>query len=94
MSKNAVNAALVIASVLSSLIVLEAGFRLRAYKEGWAYQLMNFRNRALEIASSKTNNPAAFDAELGWVPKEGVWKDTAGQGPEVTILKDGIRSVG
>ena len=91
-NKKFANAVLLIASVSFMLLALEAGLRLRAYKEGWIYQFTNFRNHY--ISTNKSNDPAAYDAELGWVPAEGVWGDKHEGRPVVTILKDGIRSNG
>ena len=51
-----VNTALIITSVIFSLLALEVG--LRAYKGEWTY--INFRRGS--------DSSAAFDAELGWVP--------------------------
>jgi len=86
-----INLALLIASALFSLFALELGLRayvgLVNYRDGWTYQFMNFRNHW--IASVKSVNPAAFDPELGLVPKRGVWQDD-----NITILEDRIRSNG
>jgi hypothetical protein len=92
------NTALVMASVMSSLLALEV--LLRAYKGEWEY--INFRFP--QGAWFESRHPVAFDAELGWVPKQdarGPWRTTtaarlAGDPPgtTTTILEDGIRSNG
>jgi hypothetical protein len=98
MKQKLVNAALFIGSIIFSLLPLEVG--LRAYKGEWAF--INFRFP--QGAWFEERHPAAFDAELGWVPKpdpQGPWRPTiaarmAGDPPgtTTTILEDGIRSNG
>src|SRR6266446_1425092 len=77
------NAALLIATIIFSLLILEVS--LRGYHGEWRYANFRFPQGALFA------NSTSFDAELGWVPEPGV------QGPwgtTVTILDDGIRSNG
>jgi hypothetical protein len=83
-----VDAALVLASIILSLLAAEVGLRL--YKVGWEqhfakgaweYQFTNFRrDQSLKLPLFD------LDIELGWVPKPGVL------GPTLNILKNGIRS--
>jgi hypothetical protein len=83
MNEKLVNAALIIVTIVLSLLALEGG--LRAYHGEWGYANFRFPQGALFA------NSTSFDAELGWVPEPGV------QGPwgtTVTILEDGIRSNG
>jgi hypothetical protein len=87
-----VNAALLIASIVFSFLVLEVS--VRTYKGHWAY--INLRD-PLPANPIKEGYPTEFDAELGWVPKPSTrandtfWKSW---GTTVTILADGIRSNG
>jgi hypothetical protein len=95
-----VNIALIIASVVFTLFVVEIG--LRTYKSAsiyhfgrmaWDYQFINYRKdnfrRPPPFGSGTASMaPAEFDTRLGWIPRQGVW------GPHVTILEDGIRSHG
>jgi len=78
-----VNAALVIETIIFSLLILEVS--LRAYHGEW--ENINFR------FPKGMSDHAAFDAELGWVPKQGVWREN-GWGAVVTSIEDGIRSNG
>jgi hypothetical protein len=87
------NAALLTASIVFSLLILEVS--LRAFHNEWGY--INFRDRD---ALFENKSPATFDSELGWLPKQGVWSAFAPgtqitePGAVVTILEDGIRSNG
>ena len=96
MKQKLVHTALLIGSIIFSLLALEVGLRayvgLQNYKKGlpyeFAYQLTNFRNHFIAFNMKGGGSPAAFDPELGWVPKQGVW------GNNITILEDGVRSNG
>jgi hypothetical protein len=80
-----VNAGLVIASIMFSLLGLEVS--LRAYHGEWKF--VNFR-----FPAGISDQPAAvFDAELGWVPKPGV-QPLYSERRTATILEGGIRSNG
>jgi len=87
------NAALLTASIVFSLLILEVS--LRAFHNEWGY--INFRDRDTLF---ENKSPATFDSELGWLPKQGVWSAFAPgtqitePGAVVTILEDGIRSNG
>ena len=99
-----VNTALLITAVIFSLVAIEVG--LRVYKAGWEYrfdrrawdyQFINFRNardpfRIWRVFASKY--PVAFDAELGWVPKQDAQPNDNPWGTTVTIGEGGIRSTG
>jgi hypothetical protein len=86
MKDKLVNAILLLASIMFSLLVLEIG--LRAYHGNWEY-----KNLRIPYAPLTSYPVVDFDAELGWVPKPdlqttNVWWAT------VTTLEDGIRSNG
>jgi hypothetical protein len=81
-----VNVALLIGSVIFSLLAIEIG--LRAYKGEWRY--INFRFP--EGNWFEANHPVSYDAELGWAPKPDVRASILGT--TVTILGGGIRSNG
>ncbi|MBV8505934.1 MAG: hypothetical protein JOZ11_09020 [Alphaproteobacteria bacterium] len=90
MKQKLVSAALLVATVIFSLVALEVG--LRAYTGQWNY--VNLRTPP-NPNSVFFGGPVDFDAELGWVPKEhaqvkvfGPWRTT------VTMLEHGIRSNG
>jgi hypothetical protein len=78
-----VKATLLIASIMFSLVALEIG--LRVHKGEWGYTNFRFPQGALFA------NSTSFDAELGWVPEQGVQRPW---GTTVTILENGIRSNG
>ena len=87
MKNKIINLALVLASSLFTLFVLEIGARV--YKSEFGFKHFLEENRNL----LKSAYPTEFDAELGWIPRKGdhpenVW------GTMVTILEDGIRSNG
>jgi hypothetical protein len=84
-----VNTALLIGSIIFSLLALEVG--LRSYHGEWGYT--NFRHPP---PTASFGYPPAYDAELGWVPKQDVQpnKNFWGGWETVTILQDGIRSNG
>jgi hypothetical protein len=94
LSGKLVNAALLIASIIFCVLVLEIGARVTwAYQNanlwGWGDQFRNFRyNRLLQ-----STLPIIFDAELGWVPKPNVQVRSWGT-TETTVLADGTRSNG
>lgn len=77
---------IVIVSISSTLFVLEIAARV--YKREFTFK--NFPAEKQELFRSAY--PAAYDPELGWVPKEGfsgrrnIWKTKA------TILENGIRA--
>jgi hypothetical protein len=83
MKEKLVNAALFIATIIFSLLAFEVG--LRAYHGEWEY--VNFRF----WQPNKFAGYHTYDAELGWVPKQG---QVDGWGTTVTILEKGIRSNG
>jgi hypothetical protein len=89
MKEKLVNSALGLAAVIFSLLVLEVS--LRAYHGEW--RLTNFRHPP---DTASFGYPPAFDAELGWVPKQDVpsRKNFWGAEETVTVLRDGIRSNG
>ncbi|MBV8505940.1 MAG: hypothetical protein JOZ11_09050 [Alphaproteobacteria bacterium] len=82
MKEKLVNAALLIASLILALVAFEVG--LRAYHGEWEYR--NYRS-----PQDKFTGYHAYDAELGWVPKE--QRGDSGGAP-VTIVAGGIRSNG
>jgi hypothetical protein len=81
-----VNVALLVGSVIFSLLVLEMG--LRAYKGEWRH--INFRFP--EGNWFEANHPVSYDAELGWVPKSGTQATILGT--TISIFENGIRSNG
>jgi hypothetical protein len=83
MKEKLINAALFMATIIFSLLALEVG--LRAYHGEWEY--VNFRFRQ----PNKFVGYHTYDAELGWVPKQGQFD---GWGTTVTILEKGVRSNG
>jgi len=86
-----VNAALLAASIILSLLALEFG--LRVYTGHWGYENLRYPSNATYIF----HTPVVFDAELGWVPRGDAQTNDKLAGPArttVTILKDGIRSNG
>jgi hypothetical protein len=83
LKKNLVNVVLLVASVIFSLLALEVG--LRVYHNEWKYT--NFR-----VPQENKFGNHTFDAELGWVPKQG--KSSFEGATTVTVFKDGIRSNG
>jgi hypothetical protein len=89
MKDKLIKTALLISSIVFSLLLLEVS--LRAYHSEWKYT--NFRHPP---PAASFGYPPAFDAELGWVPKQDVQpnKNFWGEGETVTVLKDGIRSNG
>jgi len=82
MKEKLVNVGLIIVTIVLSLLALEGG--LRAYHGEWGYT--NFR-----FPQQNKFGYHTYDAELGWVPKEG---QVDGWGTTVAILEDGIRSNG
>jgi hypothetical protein len=83
MKEKLVNAALFIATIIFSLLALEVG--LRAYHGEWEF--VNFRFQQ----PNKFVGYHTYDAELGWVPKQG---QVDGWGTTIRILENGIRSNG
>src|SRR4030081_1999509 len=83
MKEKLVNAALFIATIIFSLLAFEVG--LRAYHGEWEY--VNFRF----WQPNKFAGYHTYDAELGWVPKQGQFD---GWGTALTILEKEIRSNG
>jgi hypothetical protein len=83
MKEKLVNAALIIVTIVLSLLALEGS--LRVYHGEWEYTNFRFPQGALFA------NATSFDDELGWVPEQGVHRPW---GTTVTVLKDGIRSNG
>jgi hypothetical protein len=81
-----VNVALLIGSVIFTLLSIEIG--LRAYKGEWR----NINFRFPEGHWFEANHPVSYDAELGWEPKADVRANILGT--TVTILDEGIRSNG
>ena len=87
MKNRIINIALVFASLLLTLFVLETGARIYLSK-------FEFKNFFVEYRTLlHSTYPAKYDAELGWIPEEGdhpenLWKT------RITILEDGIRSNG
>jgi hypothetical protein len=79
-----VNIALLVGSVVFSLLSIEVG--LRVYKGEWRH--INFRFP--EGNWFEANHPVSYDAELGWAPKPDVRTNILGT--TVTILEGGIRS--
>ena len=86
MKENLVNTALLIASIIFSLLALEV--LLRTYNDEWEYINFRFPQGAWFTA----RHPVAFDSELGWVPKQEARANF--DGTTVTILEGGIRSNG
>ena len=72
-----------IISIIFSLLAFEVG--LRAYHGEWEYK--NFR-----FPEGLLTRVADFDAELGWIPKRGVWRSH--DGLVATTIEDGVRSNG
>jgi hypothetical protein len=89
MKEKLVGSALLIGSVILSLIALEIS--LRAYHGEWKFT--NFRHPP---RTASFGYPPAFDAELGWVPQQDVQPNQNfwGEGETVTVLQDGTRSNG
>ena len=75
-----------IISIIFSLLALEVA--LRAYHGNWEFT--NFRYPP--PTKSRFGYPPAFDAELGWITKRGVWRSHDGW--VATTIEDGIRSNG
>lgn len=99
--KKIVNTALLITSVIFSLVAIEVGLRVyragwvyRFEKRAWDYQFINFRNQADPTSTWRlftgSKYPVAFDAELGWVPKQDAQPNDNPWGTTVTIVEDGI----
>jgi hypothetical protein len=86
MNNNLVNAVLLVTSIGFSFLFLEIG--LRVYHGNW-----EFKNFRIPHAPLLTNSDVAFDAELGWVPKDNM-QSTNVWGATVTTVEDGIRSNG
>jgi hypothetical protein len=86
MKEKLVNVAVLIGSVIFTLLCLEIG--LRTYKGEW--RAINFRFP--EGNWFEANHPVSYDGELGWLPKRNIKANMLGT--NVTILDNGIRSNG
>lgn len=87
MKNRIINFTLVLASLLSTLFVLEIGARV--YKNEFEFKNFFAEHKTLLHAAY----PAKYDAELGWTPAEGDYSENLWK-TRVTILEDGIRSNG
>jgi hypothetical protein len=87
MKNRTINFTLALASLLSTLFVLEIGARV--YKS--EFEFKNFFAEHKTLLHS--TYPAKYDAELGWTPEEGDYSENLWK-TRITILADGIRSNG
>jgi len=81
------NVALLLVSTLLACAAIEAGFRLLEKPLG-----IEIIGRDFDLLRSAF--PASYDAELGWVPREGARGRQNVWGTEITIGKHGIRENG
>ena len=87
MKNRIIKIALPLASLLFTLFVLEIGVRVYLGE-------FEFKNFFVEYRTLlHSTYPAKYDAELGWIPEEGVYPENLWK-TRVTILEDGIRSNG
>lgn len=82
------NPCLSLFSIVVTFTILECGIRIY---EG-NYTFMNNLTQTRNLFQSKY--PVQHDPGLGWIPKTGVYKNTAGSDVTITILQNGIRSNG
>lgn len=87
------NIALVIASFLFSLAIIEVGLRLRK-GELTHFQNILFKSHNFQPDRLSVGYPEQFDSLLGWVPKSNIEALDRTTGSPVKTLNHGIRSTG